>query len=271
MMQGSYLFIDGGYFQEICKKIAQSVFQVEEIPLNWDNLLNKFEKAFYYDCPVPKKPNEKNEELHKAYNIRLEEQNRYLDDLRFKDKLHIFLGVTSGVGGKARQKQVDVRIAVDMLMHAYWKNMSHATLLTGDLDFKPVIDALVAMGINVTLWFHRSSANSELIGAADYKRFLNANELHRFSDNEFQKKYPVPCTRSQFGKDTEGLEILNKGTGPNGREVELYGGKGKTIIIHRDTLNAGHFHHTKHEDQDYTKRYFEDVFFKVTWDKEPSV
>ena len=34
-------------------------------------------------------------------------------------------------------------IAVDMLTHPFDRNMERATLLAGDLDFKPLLDALV--------------------------------------------------------------------------------------------------------------------------------
>jgi hypothetical protein len=39
----------------------------------------------------------------------------------------------------ARQKQVDVHLAVDMINHAVRQNLKRASLLTGDLDFKPAI------------------------------------------------------------------------------------------------------------------------------------
>ncbi|MBD2254416.1 NYN domain-containing protein [Nostoc parmelioides] len=50
--------------------------------------------------------------------------------------------------GKAKkeQKEIDIMIAVDMLTHSFQKNMDEATLLAGDLDFKPLIDALVLNG-----------------------------------------------------------------------------------------------------------------------------
>ena len=38
-----------------------------------------------------------------------------------------------------------------MLSHAHRKNMHKTTLLTGDLDFKPLVDALVQDGMFVTL------------------------------------------------------------------------------------------------------------------------
>jgi uncharacterized LabA/DUF88 family protein len=39
-----------------------------------------------------------------------------------------------------QHKKADVMIAVDMLTHPFRHNMHQTTLLTGDNDFKPLID-----------------------------------------------------------------------------------------------------------------------------------
>lgn len=48
---------------------------------------------------------------------------------------------------------VDVHLAVDALLMASRGLFSAATLMTSDLDFRPLINALVEMGIDVTLQY----------------------------------------------------------------------------------------------------------------------
>lgn len=260
----TYLFIDGGYFREQCRNIATQIFNVDDVPLAWYRLATNFRKIFYYDCPIPRRDGE----VDTDYQKRRQDQVRWLNALRRQDGFHVFEGVIVGVGGKARQKQVDVRITVDMLMHAHRKNMTHATLVAGDLDFKPVLDSLVELGIDVTLWCHQSSASIELIGAADHLRRLNAQTLHEYADTEFQSIHLLPTIVSRSGRNTEGLTLSSKGTGPDGEEVEVYVGERKAILVHRDILNLGHFIHVEHENLDYAIRVFENVFFPVNWQKE---
>jgi hypothetical protein len=57
--------------------------------------------------------------------------------------------------------------------------MHKATLLSGDLDFKPLIDALVQEGMFVTLWYPPRETAKELIAAADSSVPLHIGDLHR--------------------------------------------------------------------------------------------
>jgi NYN domain len=69
-------------------------------------------------------------------------------------------------------------IAVDMLMHSFRRNMDRAMLLTADLDFKPLIDALVSNGTYVTLWYPPKRTNKELIASADERRQLDVGSIY---------------------------------------------------------------------------------------------
>jgi uncharacterized LabA/DUF88 family protein len=56
--------------------------------------------------------------------------------------------------------------------------MNEATLLTGDLDFKPLIDALVQEGMFVTLWYPHGSTSKELIAAADRSQRFSISSVY---------------------------------------------------------------------------------------------
>jgi hypothetical protein len=90
------------------------------------------------------------------------------------------------------QKEVDILIAVDMLTHCHNRNMHSATLLAGDLDFRPLIETLVREGMYVELQYERSSANAELVAGADARRELDLYGLHNMLDHAFRSANPLP-------------------------------------------------------------------------------
>lgn len=77
------------------------------------------------------------------------------------------------------QKRVDVMLAVDMMKHAFRKTMDHAVLLTGDLDFHPLVEELVETGCHVTVAACRWSSAGALLDAADAVIELDSIELAR--------------------------------------------------------------------------------------------
>lgn len=54
---------------------------------------------------------------------------------------------------KRGSKRVDISLAVDMLTHASRKNYDLAVLVAGDEDYVPLVDAIMAEGCRVCLWF----------------------------------------------------------------------------------------------------------------------
>lgn len=95
------------------------------------------------------------------------------------------------------QKKVDVMLTVDMLSHTFRRNMHEATLMTGDADFKPVVDALVHEGMFITVWFPPEETSKELLDAADARLPLNLGTLKRIMTDESRARFTIP-------------EILNK-------------------------------------------------------------
>ena len=142
-----YLFIDGACLQMILKHTSERFFDGKSIELDYHELAREFDKVFYYNCLAPQNSDEPREE----YEERIQPQVDFFNQLRKIDKYHVFEGITRRRRGVAQQKKVDIMIAVDMLMHSFNRNMHRATLLASDLDFKPLLDALVQAGMHVTL------------------------------------------------------------------------------------------------------------------------
>lgn len=159
-----YLFIDGGCLRSAVRAMCKEVFEDENAyqPLV-QGLVGSFDKVFYYDAVSGRNHGEGQED----YSARVEPEHERFAQVQALDRVHVALGHV--VGYNRRQKGVDVRLAVDMMTHAFRGKISRATLFAGDADFVPLLRALVSEGLHVTLW-HPPQANKELKGAADTTR-----------------------------------------------------------------------------------------------------
>ncbi len=258
----SYLFIDGAYLNRAVNNVAKNFFGEETIPIDFRKLASGYTKSFYYDCPRP----QRNGELSEDYQNDIQRQKSFFNSIRCLDGYHVFEGTTTGDLGKPRQKQIDVKIAVDMLRHSHHRNMHKATLLTGDLDFKPLIDSLVDDGMYVTLWYEESSASRELIFSADAQRRLTITSVHGFSTNAFQAKFTIPQQRVMT-KNLGGLtKQIKTGVSPSNLQVELHQGPdGFCVIFSYPDETTGQFLHIYHDDQGSLEKFVDSEFFKVKW------
>ncbi|MCV3209586.1 NYN domain-containing protein [Mesorhizobium sp. YC-39] len=168
-----YLFIDGGCLRASVRKICQDLFgdasaYQPHVPAL---ATGGYAKIFYYDA-VPGKDHEENQA---AYEARVQPDYDRFAKIQALDRVHVALGQI--VGADKRQKGVDVRLAVDMMTHAFRGNISKATLFAGDSDFVPLVKSLVSEGLHVTLW-HPPQANADLKGAADSTRLFDFKTNH---------------------------------------------------------------------------------------------
>ena len=70
--------------------------------------------------------------------------------------------------------------------------MNKATLLTGDMDFKPLLDALVQEGMYTTLLHDPKSTSKELLYAADSNEVLSLNRIYGITTEDFKQRHPAP-------------------------------------------------------------------------------
>ena len=111
------------------------------------------------------------------------------------DSFHVRRGsITSG--RRRQQKQVDVKLAVDMLSFSYNRSMQEATLLTGDLDFKPVVQELVRNGARVTVAYDKKAIAIGLRAAADARREITFDDWYRWSTASWRDTHPLPTKLS---------------------------------------------------------------------------
>ncbi len=185
-----YLFIDGGALDSTLQQFSNELFDGLPIEIDYLSLARGFQKVFYYDSL----PAQKNNEEYADYRERLKPTIKLFNHIRSLDRFHLYEGTARFRNRKRgqEQKQVDIMIAVDMLTHTFGGNMNEATLLTSDLDFKPLLDALVQQGMNVSLWFQKNRTNYELVDAADIKTPLTIHEVRRWFTRDFEQKIALP-------------------------------------------------------------------------------
>jgi uncharacterized LabA/DUF88 family protein len=261
-----YLFIDGGSLDSVLTTFAQKLFANQEPEINYRELAKEFQKVFYYDCI----PAQRKDESDAEYKNRIQSKKELFEQLKALDKFHVYEG-TARYRDKRRgqeQKQVDIMIAVDMLSHSFRRNMHEATLLTGDLDFKPLIDALVQDGMYVTLWYPKGRTNYELVEAADSKRPLTIDIVRQWFTKDFNQKIRLPDPSSFDGdidKDWEEVGIIKTS---KHQKITLY----KVLEDHVAIIEflTGQSSLIRHTNLDQLRFYVEHLYGDNFWKQETS-
>jgi uncharacterized LabA/DUF88 family protein len=201
-----YLFIDGGALRGRLENLSRRFFSGASLRINFEALVRNFTKAFYYDAlPV------RNEgESEGDYEARIKPQRDVFEAAACVDRVHVYEGDARRRRKRGyEQKKVDVMLTVDMLTHTFRKNMHQATLLTGDNDFKPLVDALVQDGMFVNLWFPVDETSRELMQAADARHPLSMLRLHDFLTAESRKIFNIPKQQNFSSNLPSGTELVS--------------------------------------------------------------
>jgi uncharacterized LabA/DUF88 family protein len=186
-----YLFIDGGCLHAFVDGALKKFFEPIDVKthIDYSKIGIGFTKIFYYDCL----PAQTHGESDADYFTRVDPSVKFFNKIRMLNGWHVYEGVLRRRKGRGNeQKQVDVMLAVDMLTHSFRKNMHSATLLASDLDFRPLIDALIYEGMKVSLWYPHGETNQELIFAADIKSKMSLAQAYSWTSDAFQKDYRLP-------------------------------------------------------------------------------
>jgi uncharacterized LabA/DUF88 family protein len=253
-----YLFIDGGCLRDMLSRVSETYFNGDEVTLDYSVLSSYgggFSKIFYYDALPPKKTDESDE----VYERRLEVKQAFFNHLRSINGYHVYEGVSRRRRKIVEQKEVDILIAVDMLTHSFRGNMHKATLLTGDLDFRPLIEALVREGMYVTLWYPHGRPNQELLYAADSLFPLTPQTIFSWCTKDFQENHSFPQTGSAPGKNSEGMCMVGNWTPETGPECEIYQYEAGFRLVF-PSGHSDHYTAVVHSDLDIAKRFAQDCF-----------
>lgn len=265
LKQIKYLFIDGGYFREVVKSFSQEYFNEISPSFDYDLIAKDHDKVFYYDCLPQRKSGEADED----YEVRIKTEKELFRSMRLCSGWHVLEGVVKSEGKKARQKEVDIRIAVDMLTHSHQRNMHKISFIAGDQDFKPLVDAVVREGMFIDLWYVNGHISEDLLLAADSRRELDIYWMYSITDTVFRKKHSLPSILSQAGSNTKiEREGILKEQAINGSDkVYLWGVKSGFIIAQPSRVNEGYTDYLSFSDLNMLKKIYECKYGKVVWEK----
>lgn len=220
-----YLFIDAASLDARVKQISELYANGDALHLNWWQVAAGYQKVFFYDAL----PGQKRAEAPGEYEVRrntAEERHRYLQTF---DRFRVYQGDARWRSGRGHeQKKVDVMIAVDMMKHTIRRNMDEAALIASDVDFAPLLNALVDEGMFVTLIYSPGKTSQELLGAADARIGLTAAQLWEWLDQSSKEKMgfvgPVrtetrrsgPVIKSWSNESAGSVELIEKTPGMGG-------------------------------------------------------
>jgi hypothetical protein len=193
-MAHRYLFVDGNYldraYTDLLTEFMGNPGDLDLAKLVSVPIGREPDRVYYYNSlDDERRPGEAED----AFKVRVEADMTRFDAIAAIPRFHVRLGSVSGRTLKRRrQKQVDVQLAVDALTHAFNKNMQTAVFIAGDLDFKPLVDSLVSLGVFVEVIYERTSAARELYRAADFSTALNHVAAWNWSTRAYIKGNSLP-------------------------------------------------------------------------------
>jgi uncharacterized LabA/DUF88 family protein len=184
-----YLYVDGASLRGRIENVSRQFFKGTGFDVDFQRLKGAFTKVFYYDA-VPVREDGEDEA---TYDARIGPIRAVFDAATATDGVHVYEGDARRRRRRGlEQKKVDVMLTVDMLSHTFQRNMLSTTLLTGDGDFKPLVDALVHMGMFVTLWYPANETSQELMQAADNRLKLGWYDLQSILTPASQQAFDIP-------------------------------------------------------------------------------
>jgi hypothetical protein len=226
-----------------------------------------FQRVFYYDClhDIPRV-----DETEAELNVRVQEQKAFFDRVQSLPGFHVRLGSLSGSSRKLRQKEVDILLAVEMLEHAFRKNMTSATLLAGDLDFAPLIDSLVRFGTWVDILYDPKSVAPALVASADRGVQIVFDDYHSMCTPTFRAANPLPQTQLNvtWSPEGAGYSLLKSGRTQNGDAVRLYRRGEESVLFVRA---QPHQWLMSHNDATVLENYFSVSQGSLDWESKSDV
>jgi uncharacterized LabA/DUF88 family protein len=191
-----YLFIDGGYLRDKFEKCMVRYYGEESgvsikpcIPATTSQFA-PVQKSFYYDCIDERRLTEESDE---EFEGRVKSQEVLFASIRSTSGWHVREGRLVGARKQNRsQKRVDVLLAVEMLSHAFNKNMQTAILIAGDDDFTPLVEELLRHGTYVEVWSDSQYRSSHLVHAADTGNSMGYHFYWALAPESFRVAHPMP-------------------------------------------------------------------------------
>jgi len=182
----SYAFVDAAalfaFIKEANKTLAPDLKAEVDFPSLFGSL--QAERVFIYDAY----PSQKSGESKAALEVRWQEKEDQLKQLRSLSRVHVRTGVTSRHRKKVGlvQKGVDILLAIDAYGHAMRGNIDMAIFMLNDLDFLPLLEALIQTKTQTTLHYVPWKTNEALVETADFSMPIRLRRFVDWCDQSFR-------------------------------------------------------------------------------------
>jgi uncharacterized LabA/DUF88 family protein len=212
-----YTFIDGEALLQFMADAAQRISPDEEFSVNYKNMRSAFggQRAFFYDAHPARRSSEDEEEFRR----RRSDKDSLLKVLSRLDGMHIRTGMSRYRRKRGlEQKGVDIQLAIEAYQHAVRGNIEEAVLITNDLDFYPLLDALTQTRVRTILRYVPGKTSELLIEAADFAAPLLLFEFAQWCDPPYSRHSEL----SMISRPFDPLPPVFRCGRLDGREFVIY-------------------------------------------------
>jgi uncharacterized LabA/DUF88 family protein len=224
-------------------------------------------RIYYYDAIDYTKDDKESDTDYETRIEELEALHEYIDS---RPGFHVRAGRVrkSPRKEKREQKGVDVLLAVDALEHAARGNMNQAIILTGDLDFEPLLSSLVRLGVRTKLVYVPRTTSKELMRAADEIQKITLWHFHKWAPPSFKHKFREVVFHYRQTEPDQQFEVVRDGMWDK-RRVRLYksrvaSGNARLFVDWGDELREPSYV-IEHADIDKLEKAFELTFGTISW------
>jgi uncharacterized LabA/DUF88 family protein len=247
-MDKTYAYIDGAFLRDRSAVAIEGMFGCKpELDFNHIRSLLGANRLFYYDC-IEDGP--RDGETQEGFERRTQAQNSFVESATRSNLCHVKLGTLRErqKGKRITQKEVDVKIAVDMLTDAHNKSIERAVLMTGDLDFRPVVERLVQLGVIVELRYDPKVTAEELIAAADIRQPITIQDWWVLLTSSSRAAHPLP-SRS-IGQSQRFASVVLQ-TGHVGKYPATLLKSGDTYVVELSNYDPNGILRIDHRDREF--------------------
>lgn len=133
----------------------------------------------------------------KEYFRQYREQSEYLSEIGYK--------IVYGHREDGMQKEVDVSLAVELLMHAYNDHYDVAILISGDRDYIPAISAVQSLGKQVEVAAFNESVSYQVVNVSD--KFTDVAKMPVIFYNPPEVEESFECDLEAEGISNEFMDL----------------------------------------------------------------
>lgn len=185
--------------------------------INFPKISSQYDRSFYYDSYPP--------ENAVDYENKRAQKEALFENINLTPNFRVNYGASKNWNKRrgVEQKGVDVLLAIEVFQHAVSGNMDIASIVTGDLDFLPLLEALSRTRVKTEIQFDPNSISIELIHAADQVKPLTMIEFLQWTRIDTESKISFNTNSSEAPGD-----LLDIETGKIGND-DIFVGKSPSL------------------------------------------